>query len=339
MYSELITDKNTWDKFVTSSYPTSFFQSWNWGEFQESLGYKVLRIGFFDEDKALVGAALGIVIKAKRGKYLYIRNGPVFGWKTKGDSEFIINELKKYAKKEGLWHIRISPHVNKDSEEAKIIKSFNYPISPMYDVDALDTWILNLEQTPEEILTNMRKTTRYEINKAKKLNVEIVKTSGPELIDEFYEIYTDTVKRQKWTGYSKSYIQKQFQTFAKDNQALMYLAKYEGKYVAASIFIYYGDSSFYHYSGTLTEFRKIPAAYLIQWENILEAQKRGLKRYNFWGISPENKTNHPWHGLTFFKLGFGGFEERWLETRDIPVSPKYYLTYGFEIFDKWKKGY
>lgn len=339
MEEKIITDKTSWDTFlINCGYPSSFFQSWNWGEFQNKLGYEVVRLGFFDGNEQF-GAASGIVIRAKRGKYLYVRNGPVLSWENKDRVNFVINSLKKLAKDLGLWHVRISPHIESGTNESNVLNSFNFPISKMSDVDALDTWVLDLEQTDEEILNNMRKTTRYEIRKAEKQGVKIITSVDPEDIDKFYPIYEDTVKRQQWTGYSKDYIKKQFETFVKDNQAKLFLAEYEGKFIAASIFIYYGNSSNYHYSGSLTEFRKIPAPALIQWKNIQEAKQRGLKRYNFWGISPENKPNHPWQGLSFFKTGFGGFAERWLPTRDIPVSPLYYVTYIFESIDKKRKGY
>jgi lipid II:glycine glycyltransferase (peptidoglycan interpeptide bridge formation enzyme) len=32
----------------------------------------------------------------------------------------------------------------------------------------------------------------------------------------------------------------------------------------------------------------------------------GLKTYDFLGISPDNNKDHPWYGVTEFKLKFGG---------------------------------
>lgn len=333
-----IRDKNQWDTLITSEFDSSFFQSWNWGEFQKKMGKEVIRIGFFDGDKNFA-AAQGIVINAKRGKYLYVRNGPVAGWKSQIQNDFIISSLKEIAKQKGLWFIRISPLVETDSEKSILLKKMNFPVSPMYDVDALDTWILDITQTEEEMLEQMRKSTRYEIRKARKEGVEIVIDKEGKYIDEFYEIYLDTVKRQKWIGYTKEFIKTQFDEFKKDSSIRLYLAKYQGKFISASIFVYYGDSTYYHYSGSLTEFKKIPGTSLIHWENIKYSKSIGKKKYNFWGITPENKPNHPWHGLSFYKKGFGGYEKRWLKTQDIPISPLYWITNIFEKFDKWKKGY
>jgi lipid II:glycine glycyltransferase (peptidoglycan interpeptide bridge formation enzyme) len=340
MYVEEIKDKDLWEQYIAScSYDTSFFQSWNWGEFQQTMNNGVLRLGFFDKNDNLFGVAQAIVIRAKRGNYLYFRNGPVSDWNNNIQVEFIINSLKHYAQKLDMWFIRISPLISKNTQAQQIYSKYSFPTSPMSDVDALDTWILDITQSEDEILKNMRKTTRYEINKAKKIGVEIIATDDIQMIDEFYPIYEDTIVRQQWTGYSKKYIRNQFEIFAKDNQAKIYLAKYNNVFIAGSIFVYHGDSSYYHYSGSLTEYRKIPAPALIQWHNILEAKNRGLKKYNFWGIAPEGNPNHPWQGLTFFKQGFGGEAKRWIETKDIPIKRMYWLTWIFEQLQKKYKGY
>src|SRR5690606_15201404 len=121
----------------------------------------------------------------------------------------------------------------------------------------------------------------------------------------------DTVQRQEWTAYDKNYIRKEFEAFVKHDQANLFLAEYEGKIIAGAIFIYYQDQVYYHHSGSLTAYRKIPAPYLIQWKSIQEAKARGTRTYNFFGIARDDREDHPWHGLTFFKKGFGGYEQRW----------------------------
>jgi lipid II:glycine glycyltransferase (peptidoglycan interpeptide bridge formation enzyme) len=75
------------------------------------------------------------------------------------------------------------------------------------------------------------------------------------------------------------------------------------------------------------------------WEAVKEALKRNHTHFNFWGIAPQGKDNHPWTGLTNFKKKFTGFEQRWMISKDIPVSYKYYLTHVFEKIDAWRKGY
>ena len=84
---------------------------------------------------------------------------------------------------------------------------------------------------------------------------------------------------------------------------------------------------------------KIPAASAIQLAAIREAKKRGCARYNFWGIAPKEKKNHPWSGITAFKYGFGGTPESYVHAHDYPLSPAYAISYIIETVRRIRKGY
>jgi peptidoglycan pentaglycine glycine transferase (the first glycine) len=352
-----IDNKQIWEDFVAQQKFTSPFQSWNWGEFEKSLGNKFERFGIYDDEK-LVGLIPVKHVQAKRGKYLHVRHGPILQ-KTdnkpfdsaqdkqiwKGFNRFVTVK----AKEEGYWFVRMSPLIKTDSTDAKEFKQMVTGLkeSPMHDVDAEITWVLDLSQSEEEILKNMRKNTRYYVRRAEKDGVEVIRSSDLKYLEDFWRIYQDTVQRQQWTAYSKEYVQKEFETFAKDDQIEMYLAKYKGEFIAAALILYYGNQAVYHHSGSLTKFAKIPASYAIQWEAIQEAKRRGLKWYNFWGISPVEEIDgklmpvegHPWAGLSLFKLGFGGSVREFVHAKDLPVSPLYYLTKVFETIERKRRGY
>ncbi|MFQ5492913.1 MAG: lipid II:glycine glycyltransferase FemX [Candidatus Dojkabacteria bacterium] len=336
---EKITDKHIWEEFITSSgLPTSFFQSWNWGEFEKERGSKIHRLGFYDAGD-LIGIGLAIETDAKRGRYLHFRNGPVINWKDDFSAHEIMGHIYKYGKKEGVDFIRISPLVEPGAIGQFVIKGSNYTESQMHDVDAEITWMLDLTQPLGKIQENMRKNTRYYIRKAERDGVEITSTTDVKYLNDFWKIYQDTVKRQKWTAYSFDYIRTEFERFSRDNQAKLYLAKYKGAFIAGAIFIYHNNQAYYHHSGSLTKYRKLSAPYLLQWESIKDAKKRGLKLYNFFGIARDDNPNHPWHGLTFFKKGFGGCEQRWIHAKDLPLKFRYWLTNFYERLERKKRGY
>jgi lipid II:glycine glycyltransferase (peptidoglycan interpeptide bridge formation enzyme) len=50
-------------------------------------------------------------------------------------------------------------------------------------------------------------------------------------------------------------------------------------------------------------------------------------------------SRHPFAGVTLFKTGFGGQLLNLIHCQDIPISKKYYLTWGFEMVRKWKRGF
>ena len=65
-----ITNKTQWNNFITNSWFKfySFFQSWEWWEFQYLGNKSIERLGIFKEN-ILVWAFKVIKVKAKRGNY------------------------------------------------------------------------------------------------------------------------------------------------------------------------------------------------------------------------------------------------------------------------------
>jgi len=339
----LLEDKTTWNEFV-ESFPTfenkipkvTFVQSYEWIEFNKSLGRNILNLGIY-QNQELIGVGVGVIIRAKRGSYLYFRQGPIIDWSKDELVKELLTYLKQYCVENKIWFIRTSPMLSRNDVVSK--EYLQNPKSPMHDVEALDTWIMNLDGSEEEIFNTIRKKTRYEIRTASKEGLEAVIVNYQTGFEEFYKILKDTVQRQGWNSYSSEYIKKEFESFNKDKRADILLIKYNNKYIAGGIFIHFANQTFYHYGASLTEFNNLPGAYLLMWEAIKLAKEKGNSFFNFWGVSPENNLKHPWYGLSKFKRKFPGIEINCLETRDIPVSKLYFLTNIFERFDKYRKGY
>ncbi len=49
-----------------------------------------------------------------------------------------------------------------------------------------------------------------------------------------------------------------------------------------------------------------------------------------WGISKTETPEHRFAGVTLFKKGFPGERVDWLHAQDLPLTKKYWITYGFE---------
>lgn len=336
-----ITDEKTWKAFEENYHDNeTFFQSWEWSEFEKSIHKEVYRIGIYDSQLNELAGVMSIVfINAKRGRLLHVRNGPLIKWGNKELAAEVINYLRLMAIDKDCSYVRISPLLDDIKENRQFMKELGLVSCQMHDVDAEITWVLNLNQSEEEILAGMRKNVRYYIGRAKKDGVQIIKSTNPDDLVKFWPIFLDTVERQSWKAYSYEYVFNEFKTFAQAGKALLILAKYDDKYIAGSIFIFHKGISYYHHSGSLTAYRKIPAPYLIQWQAIKEAKARGFDKYNFFGIARTDKKTHPWAGLTFFKKGFGGYAESHLHAHDLPIKNKYWLTHLFEFGERKLRGY
>jgi len=331
-----IKDKEKWEKFVKKYKGANFLQSWNWGQFHRIQGNRVFYLGFF-ESKKLKGTALIIKKRALRGDYLVCPAGPLIKWENLDFFKAFINKIKEIAKKENCCFARVRPQINADNNNKKLFRKYGFIWAPMH-LHAEHTFELDLGKSEDEILANMRKNTRYEIRKAKRLGVKVEKSKDLKDIDILYDLQMETVKRAHFVPFSKQFFKDEFKTFVKDNQALIFKSIYKNKVLAAAIIIFYGREAAYHYAGSSSEMRKIPSTYALQWEAIKEAKKRGCERYNFWGVAPPDSPKHRFWGVTIFKRGFGGKRRAYLHAQDLPTSPFYFLNYFIESVRKKLRG-
>lgn len=333
-----ITDKTVWNKFLEKYSPSSLFQTWEWGEVVEAISNiglnpknNLSRWGIFD-DSELVGLAQVEIVRAKRGKFFHIRHGPIFSIINKNYFDDLITFLKEQATINHISFIRISPQIENSPQNKNFLKQAGFRPSPIHAMDGEYCWVLDLTKSEEEILREMRKTTRYLIKKAHKMGVKIVKSQD---IGKFLNLYDRTAKRQKFIMHKG--IREEFEIFKKYKQVNLYLAEYNKEILSGAIILYSNNQAIYHHGASVPS--PIPASYLLQWEAITEAKKNGLSIYNFWGIAPPNKKRHPWRGHTLFKTGFGGKVVEYIHAQDLPLTRAYWITYIIELIRRVKKGY
>ena len=327
-----IKNKEIWENFLKECEEKTFLQSWNWGEFQKMMGNKIWRLGIFENSK-LVNLILTIEIEAKRGTFLFIPH-LVSGKYL----QVLVNHLKALSREEKADFIRISPILERNEENIKIFKELGFRDAPIHMHPEV-TWELDIKKPEEELIAQMRKTTRYLIRQAQK-NSDIRIEQSLELrdIEKFNQLYQETVDRHHFVPFSLEYLKNEFLAFRDDNQVLIFLGKYKGDLISSGIFIFWQNIAFYHQGASSLRYPKIPVSYLLLWEAIREAKNRSCQKFNFWGIAPENLKNHPWAGLTLFKIGFSGYKKEYVKTQDFPLSKKYWLTYIFEKLRKTKRG-
>ena len=327
-----ITNKAEYEKGLGKK-EQSFLQSWQYGQLQKNLGHEPLYLGVY-EGQELIQSLLFILFCAKRGKYFFCP----YGVHDEKQMAALIPFLKKHGKENKVDFIRMSPLLDKTEENQKLFKKHGFKGAPVHMVHPELLWLLNIEGTEDEIMAQMRKNTRYYVRRAAKDGVTIESGNSQEMLDTFYAIHSETAKRQGFVPYSKKFLDAQLATYAELNQIKVFLGMFEGKAIAAAVIMYYGDQGAYHHGASLSEYNKIPASYLIQWEAIKEAKKREMNIYNFWGVV-EDAPKHPWAGLSFFKKGFGGEGRYILHCQDLPLTKKYWLNWLVETIRRIKRGY
>lgn len=320
-----VENQTEWDKFVTAHQDANFLQSWDFYEFYFSRGFDIVRRGVYDENGQLVGVYAGEVEPAKRGRHLAVAGGPIFDWSNQEIKNLIFSDMKQQAKKLKCTFVRVRPQLQNTPENAKIFQQLGFRKAPMY-LSVEFAGVLNLENSEEEILKNMRQRLRRALRKAEKNQITIEKTSDPKAIHDFYQIELQTAKRHDFYAFSEDFLTKQFAAFAKNDEAVLYIAKLGGEILAENFMIFYGNEASYHYGVSSELGTKHSGAPLLHMEAMRDARKRGIKRYNFWGIVDENDTKHRFYGVSVFKRGFGVEELKYLEARDLVLDKISYYT-------------
>lgn len=329
-----VDDQSGWELFVLRNAPEALFQSWSWGDVQKRLGATVTRYGIFEKDK-LIGVMQTVLVRARRGSFLHVRHGPIIDQHFSRAWKPAIAFLSAEAKRLGCWFVRVSPLLKETPASQALFRSLHARPAAIHRMDGEYCWVLDLDVSTDQLMSAMRKSTRYEIRHAEKDHVKVYSTQDPKYLKDFFSLYEATSSRHGFVPHTG--IREEFSVFAKQKQAMLYVGKHEDKALASAIILYYGNQAIYHHGASVSN--RASVSYAVQWEAIQEAKKRGMKVYNFWGIAPQDSPKHPWRGITLFKTGFGGRLVEYTHAQDIPVSPWYIFPRMVETVRRMVKGY
>lgn len=316
-------DYGVWQKFVAARGEANFLHSWQWGKTHQALGHDVVRCGLYDSGDKLVGVMQGIVMDARRGRYMEIGGGPLLDWDNSSLVQAAMSGIKKLAAEKSCVFVRIRPQLNKSEDNLKLFSSRGLRKAEMH-LYAQNTNILNLSHTEEVLLANMRRQTRYEIRQAEKQNIKVESSSSEELVDKFYELQRQTAKLHDFIPPTRDFLVFLIRSF--EGSAKFYLATKNGQFLALALVIFYGQEADYFEGASTLEGRKLPGSYAIQWQIIKDAKASGLSRYNLWGVAPSDANeNHRFANVSTFKRGFGGEDYDFVPAHDLVINKVRYI--------------
>lgn len=186
--------------------------------------------------------------------------------------------------------------------------------------------IVEVSGSDEEIMAGMKEKGRYNIRIAQKRGVKVEKS---ENIDEFYEIFQDTAKRDGFEIRPKEYFKKMMEVLTPQGFAELLLARYNGKTIAAEIVTYYKETASYLYGASSSEDRNVMAPYLLHFESMRRARDKGCKYYDLLAVNPEGQEKHKFAGIGRFKRQFGGKTVQLVGSWDYVLKPFWYKMFKF----------
>ena len=321
-----IDEQQKWDDFIKSHTESNFLQSWDFYEFHKNRGKKIVRRAVVDDKDNILAAYAGVVETAKRGTYLAIAGGPIMDFTKKNIVTAVFADIKEIGKQENCVFVRVRPQLELSDKSLALMKKIGLKKAPMY-LSVEYAGILDLTKSEEEILAGASQGFRRKLRKAEKAEITVETSSDPEIVKTFYNLEVKHAKRQGFVAFSEDFLTKQFAAFAKNNEVLMYTAKKDGEILAQNFMIFYGPEASYHYGVSSDLGTKYSAAPLLHMEAMREARKRGMIRYNLWGIVGLDEKQHRFYGVSEFKRSFGCEELKYTPAHDVILKPtKYKIT-------------
>lgn len=309
-------NKEEYNSYCELLEKSQFSQSWEWGEFQASIGFQIFRFGVYEEKELKFAFTL---IRKKIFRNLFYFYCPRFDNKNldKKEMEFLFKEIAKKAEEEKVIFLRFEPLCEFNIEEPDFL------IQKTIDVQPSRSIILDLRKSEDKLLSTMRQKTRYNIRLAERKGVFIREASVAEF-DKFWQLLLETGKRDNFRLHDKNYYRKMLKISEGTLNLKLFFALYNDKIVAANIISFFGDIAVYVHGASSAKYRNVMAPYLLQWEVIKKAKNEKYKYYDFHGIGDGSLA-----GVTKFKKGFAGEEVIYPGVYDVIFNKKLYKLYGF----------
>ena len=326
-------DQKRYEAFVRANHGT-IEQSYEWGRFQEKIPLRGRFVALMAlEGPVCVATMLLVRQRLPFGKcWLSVGRGPLFHSKTNVGHVWacFLPELKQVAQEMSAVFIRFElpeyaqPELRQQMEEFMGPGKKNFCLAHAH---YQPEWTLkvDLSGSLEDILRQMKPKGRYNIKVAQKHEVAVRATHDSRDVHAFYDILRKTGERDRFGIHDEKYYQTLVTFLAKNDLGALYVAEKDGQIVAGMIATFYGETGTYYYGASDHAHRPLMAPYLLQWEALQEAKRRGCLWYDFLGVAPPDSPNHPWAGVTDFKEKFGGIRVEYPKAREWVLSRGWYF--------------
>ncbi len=335
-----------WDTRIAALQNPHLLQTWEWAQVKAAYGWQPIPLVW--------DGAAAMVLKrqvlsrgfAARLCILYAPKGPLFQRDDPGLHASILDDLQAYARNQGAILLKIDPDVvlgtgvpgqpnAQDSQAGLVFQSELQRRgwrSSESQVQFRNTVLIDLKPSEDELLARMKQKTRYNIRLAEKKGAR-VRAGTLDDLPTLYRMYAETSVRDHFVIRNEGYYRTVWQAFMRPTQAAVapsaepLIAEVDGQAVAAIFVFYFAGRAYYLYGMSREAHREKMPNYLLQWEAIRRAKRRGCMVYDLWGAPDEFVENDSMWGVFRFKEGLGGEVVRTLGAWDDPASPLWYKTY------------
>ncbi len=317
-----------WDEFVSNHPHGSVLQTTNWARLKNRFGWRSHRVWLKKDGQLAAGAqilyksaAIGLV------KMGYIPHGPLVDWDDEEQVSVLLNQIDHCVYERRLGLVKMEPFVWQDEISAARWEALcrTHDLLPETDtIQPPQTILIDCRPSTEDILARMKSKTRYNIRLSGKKDITVRRGTEADL-PAFIQLMQKTSERDGFGVHTPMYYKDAYDFFAQSGQAVLILAEYETRPLAAVMVFKCGKMASYLYGASSDEERNRMPNYAVQWAAIEWAKEQDCDWYDLWGIPDTTEADleanfterHDglW-GVYRFKRGFGGQIKRTVGTTD-----------------------
>lgn len=296
-----------------------FLQGDAWGAFQQERGNEVLvRSGDG-------WSYLAIIERRRFSSRIYVPYGPVY--ETAADLVAAVADLTEIAKTRHLDFVRFEPRhdVTPETLGALGARRSHHDVQPAHT-------IVNLvdaeELTEDQVIAQASSTFRRRYRKALREGINYKVSQDPADVEHFIEMIHDVADRTGMNPHTDEYYRLMAKTLFPRGAGGVMLAELEGRPIASILYFTDGKVLSYAHAANFSKYRDISPATGLFVFAMVHARATGHTVFDTYGVAaPDAPEDHPWTGLTTFKVRGGGTRVETSGTWEIPVRKLRFALY------------
>lgn len=160
---------------------------------------------------------------------------------------------------------------------------------------------LDLKAPEDEIFSNFRKTSRYEVRRAERSGATVSTASSDRDIDEFLDLYQRMAVRKGFTPNPIDNMRRIIQwLIGSESRGALVIGRAASIVHGGAVIARSGRRCWYILGASDRE-EHMSVGHILQWRALLWAKSHGCTEYDFGGYTPGATSGPAW-----FKEGFGG---------------------------------
>lgn len=285
----------------------SLLQTWAYGEAKAAEGPWQVERALFKEGNAVVGAVQLLLrpLPFIKGGLAWVSRGPLWLDDDAGPDRLkeILAALKEHYAVRGKNYLRIAPALDELAYDNEVFRRAGFPPTA-----ALGWSSARLDLAPdlEALRKNLKQKWRNGLNKAIKLEPEVILGDDPALFSEVIAGYRDFLKARGFTTSVTPALLENLYRFqgggGPEEKLFSLMATKDGALLGGVIMARYGTTWEYLAGFNTDAGQKANTGQLLLWRAIEEMKSRGAAHFDLGGMDSE--LTPP--GIYRFKEGVGG---------------------------------